>query len=420
MSLLIKKAKIIHPDSSYNGEVKDMLVQNGKIIRIADEIKDEKATVISSAKLHASIGWMDIGTVSGEPGYEQRETFESLSKTAAAGGYTAIAVFPNTMPVSDSKSSIQYVSNTTKSLLVDFLPIASVSKGCKGVEITEMIDLKENGAIAFSDGVHSIESSGLMLRALQYSKVVDGIVIHQASDPGIANGNDIHEGTVSTSLGLKASPVLSEVLAVERDLRLAEYAEGRLLVHNISSAESVEKLKAFKSKNVYCSVPYLNLCKTDQSIASFDVNYKTCPPLRSEGDREALVNGIRKNVIDIISSNHVPLEEELKKKEFVYADAGATGLQTCFSALCSFAKDISIKKMVKCLALNPRHIFGLGIPAIEEGAEANLCLFDPEAEWELNETNNFSLSRNSPFWNQKLNGKVIAVIKARQNHINNY
>lgn len=420
MSILIKNAKIIHPQSPYHGKNMDILVKNGRIVEIAEEIRDDRAERIESDNLHVSAGWMDIGTASGEPGFEHRETLVSLSKTAAAGGYTALAVMPNTNPVVDSKSGIQFIINSTRSHLVDYYPIAAISKGCAGEEITEMIDMHQHGAVAFSDGKKTIRTSGLMLRALQYSKVMDAVIINQACDESIANGNDVHEGEVSTGLGLKASPVLSEVIAIERDIKLARYAEARLLLHNISSAEAAEHIATLSDKSVFASVPYLNLCKTDEAIAQFDVNFKVNPPLRAQEDRHALIKAVGKGVVQLISSNHTPLEEELKKKEFVYAEAGAIGLQTCFSGLCQYADGLSIKKMIKCLAYNPRKILGLDIPPIEAGAEADLSLFDPDSSWTLDERTNTSLSKNSPFWKQELKGRVIGVVKGRLSHFNNY
>lgn len=420
MLYLLKNAKIIQAKSEYNNSRKDILIKNGQIVKIADSIKEPKAQVIESKNLHVSPGWVDVGTVHGEPGFEHRESLESLSRCAASGGFTALAVFPNTKPVIDNKSSVQYLINKSKDQLVSLYPVGAISKACEGKEITEMIDMYHNGAIAFSDGQKSLQSSGLLLRALEYVKIMNGLVIHHSNDSGISNGNDIHEGQVSTSLGLKASPSLSEYLSVERDLHLNEYANSRLLLHNLTTSLSIEKLKAQNSKSVSASVSYLNLCKTDESIASFNVNYKVNPPLRSEEDRESLQKAVNKGIIDIICSNHVPLEEELKKKEFVYAEAGAIGLQTVFAALNTYASSISVNRIVKCLSSNPRSILGLDDAHIEVDANVDICIFDPELNWKLDEKTNQSKSRNSPFWNTELNGKVLGVIKGKQSYFNNY
>ncbi len=420
MSILIKQAKIIQAKSSYHNTRKDILIKNGMIEKIADKITDDKAQIIKSGNLHVSLGWMDIGTVSGEPGFEHRESLESLSLTAAAGGYTALAIFPNTYPVIDNKSGIQFVKNNTSNHIVDYHPIGSGSKKCESEEITEMIDMFKSGAVAFSDGHKTIQSSGLFMRILDYSKAVNALVIHHPDDPNLSNGNTIHEGLISTELGLKASPDLSEALSLERDIQLAYYTGARYMAHNLTSKLSLEKLKNLKNKNLFASVSYLNLCLTDEALKSFDANCKVSPPLRSHSDRKELINSVNKGTIDVITSNHVPLEEELKKKEFVYAEAGAIGLQTSFSAMNTFSEGLNLTKMIYCLTINPRKVLGLPVPNIDKNEQANLCLFDPDAEWQLNDKTNCSKSKNSPFWNQKLKGKIIGVINGKQKHINNY
>lgn len=420
MLILIKNATIISPSSKYHNSKKDILVKNGEIKKIANRITDTKAKVISSNNLHISLGWLDVGACSGEPGFEHRESLESLSQTAAAGGYTSLAIFPNTQPVLDNKSSIQYILNATERHPVDYFPIGALSKNCEGEDITEMMDMTSNGAVAFSDGMLSVQSNGLLLRALEYIKSTDRVIIHRPEDSSISNGNDIHEGQVSTSLGLKASPSLSEFLTIERDIQLAMYAESKLLVHGISAKESVEKLVSNKSKNISCSVNYLNLCLTDEAIQTFDTNCKVSPPLRHQSDKEALIKALNTGSIDIIASNHFPLEDELKKKEFVYAQSGAIGLQTCFSGLMTHAQNIKLDKIINCLTVKSRKILSIDIPEMEVGSVANLTLFDPEAEWTFDNSTNLSKSKNSPFWNQILKGKVIGIVNGKQSHFNNY
>jgi dihydroorotase len=420
MTILIKNAHIVSPDSPHHNSKKDILIENGTITKIGARLKSEKAKVITSDSLHVSIGWMDIGPLCGEPGYEHRETFNSFTKAAAAGGYTAIAPFPNTDPVVDNKSTIQYILNSTQDHIVDYYPIGAISKKADGEEITEMIDMHHCGAVAYSDGARPVHTNGLMLRALQYAKGTESLIIHTPDDPTISNGNNIHEGEVSTSLGLKASPVLSEVMTLERDLQLRDYADSKLLSHNISSAESTDKIALIKSKKHSTSVCYLNLCLTDEAIAHFDVNAKVSPPLRSEEDRQALIKGVSGNKIDIITSNHRPVEDDLKKKEFTYAKTGAIGLQTVYSGIVTYARKLNINKLITAIAINPRKVLDLEMPKIEEGTKANLTLFDPSLEWTLDDSTNLSMSKNSPFWNQSLTGKVIGVINGKLSHINKY
>jgi len=420
MNVLIKQAKIIIPKSELNDQTKDILIKNGVIEKIGNNIKDDKAKVIKSKNLHVSIGWMDIGSNCGEPGFEHRETLQSLNDCAASGGYTAIALFPNSYPVVDNKSSVQYIINATANHTIDFHPIGALSKKCQGEEITEMMDLSQNGAIAFSDGQNSVNSNGVLLRGLEYVKSIEGLIINKPQDKTLGGEEDVHEGIVSTSLGLKANPSISEFLCLERDIKLAQYADSKLLVHQISTKESVATVTEIKDKNIFVSVPYLNLCKTDESISTLDVNSKVNPPLRSEEDRQALMKGISKGQIEIITSNHVPLEDELKKKEFVYADGGAIGLQTCFSGLITFANKISLKKAIASLSVNPRKILGLKIPELKVGEQANITCFDPDESWTFNLPLNKSKSENSPFIETEFKGKVLGIVNGKKSYFNNY
>ncbi len=419
MSILIKNAKIIHPGSKLHNAKRDILINNGVIEKIAARINAPKAKVIKSKNLHISAGWLDLGTQCGEPGFEHRENFDSLSRAAASGGFTGVALFPNTNPTIDDKSSLQFVLNSTKDHVIQFYPIGALSKNCEGRIITEMIDMAHCGAVAFSDGRISVSSNGLLLRALQYVKSVDGMIIHRPDDPSLSNGNNIHEGEVSTSLGLKASPSLSENLTLERDILMADYADSKLLLHSISTKESVIKLENGKAKNIYSSVSYLHLCKNDQSLSQFDVNHKVNPPLRSKEDQDALINGVKKGTIDIICSNHDPLEEELKKKEFVYAELGATGLQTCFSALAD-QRDIKLDTLIKALSSNPRKILNIDNIEIKEGEEANLTLFDLDSPWKMDEKSNQSKSKNSPYWEYQFKSKVVGIINGKKSYFNKY
>lgn len=420
MSILIKNATIIYPGNALHNSKKDILIKNGQIEKIASRITASASKVIESKKLCVSPGWLDIGATSGEPGYEHRESLETLSETAASGGYTALAIFPNTNPVIDNRSSVQYILNSTANHLVDHYPIAAISKDCKGTEITEMIDMNRHGAIAFSDGLHSLGSSGLMMRALDYVKSIDGLIIHHPQDATLANDNQIHEGQVSTELGLKGNPNISELITLERDIQLTKYTSSKLLAYNVSTKESVGKLKGLNKEGISASVSYLNLCKTDAALYEFNSNMKTIPPLRGEEDKAALIAGVKASTIQVISSNHHPLEEEAKKKEYTYADAGATGLQTCYSGLATFAGEISDDKIVRCLAINPRKVLGLPQVNMEVGSKAELTLFDPQQEWTLDAKTNTSKSKNSPFWNQNLKGKVIGVVNGKKSHFNNY
>ena len=420
MSILIKNAIIIFPGHEHHNTKKDILIKNGTIEKISSRITASSTKVIESDNLHVSPGWLDIGATSGEPGYEHRESLESLSKTAAAGGYTSLAIFPNTQPVIDNKSTVNYILGATSDHLVTYFPIGAISKGCSGEEITEMIDMHRNGAVAFSDGHHSLASSGLMLRALDYAKSVNSLIIHHPADTTLTNANQVHEGKVSTELGMKGNPSISEILILDRDTQLTKYSESKMLAYNISTKESVDKVKGLAKEGLASSVSYLNLCKTDEEIYEFDSNFKVVPPLRTEQDRQSLISGVNKSIIPIITSNHFPLEEEAKKKEYSYATPGAIGLQTCFSGMVTQAPEISLERIVRCLAINTRKILELPAVELKAGEKAELTIFDPSKSWTLDTNTNASKSKNSPYWNQEMKGMVVGVVNGKKQHWNKY
>lgn len=420
MDILIKKAKIVAPHSKQHDKVRDILISKGKIDKIAASISAPKAKKIESKNLHVSIGWMDIGAHVGEPGYEHRETLQSLSDAAALGGYTDVAVMPNVKPIVQNKSQISYLLHNQPANGVKLHPIGSVSQDIIGEDLTEMMDMDAAGAIAFSDGLHPIEDSGMMKRALQYSKACKSTIINHPQDKSLTEDGQIHEGSVSVSLGMVGVPAIAEHVAVYRDLQLLNYTSSQLLLHCISSGESIQLIQDAQKKGepVFASVSYLNLLHTDEDMSSFDSNLKVNPPLRSSVDKNALIKAVKNKSAAVIVSNHVPLEEEEKKLEFSYAAAGATGLETCFAALNTNSnKSLTLESIIAGLTSGPREALGLDLPEIKSGAEACLTLFDPDMEWEYSTNNKKSISANNPYLNKPLKGKAIAIIHGKSSTI---
>jgi len=413
MPLLIKKATILQAGHELHQQELDILIENGVIADLQPEIEATEAEIIEAKGAFVSAGWCDIGVQIGDPGFEHREDLQSVSKAAAAGGYTAIASFPNTNPIVDSKSGVRYIKNHTQGQLVDVHPIGAISQRCNGKDITEMYDMAQSGAVAFSDGTHPVQHAGLLLRALQYVKAFNSLVINYPYDSTTSPGGQLHEDIISTSLGMKGIPSLAEELMVQRDLELLEYADSRLHLFNISTAGAVERVRQAKKQGlqVTASVPVINLIYTDEAVQGFDTNFKVLPPLRSEKDRQALIAGLQDGTIDCITSNHVPLEEEAKKLEFLHADFGTIGLETTY-ALCQthLAKELSPELLVEKLALAPRKLLGLPIPKIEKEAPANLTIFHPSHKWSYSADLIFSKSRNTPLLNQELSGRVLGVV----------
>lgn len=416
MELLLKNATIIRSGSLKKNQKKDIYIKNGVIQKIASKIKLEGVKTIESDNLHVSPGWLDIGTQIGEPGYEHRENLQSVTDAAAAGGYTGIACFPNTDPIVDSKSAVHFIKSHTEKSPVTFYPIAALSKKTDGDDISEMMDLKANGAVAFSDGSRSIQNSGVLLRALQYVKSFDGCIIQKSVDKKIANDGQVHEGMMSIQLGLKGIPSIAETSSLQKDLDLNRYAQSKITFHTISSEGSYKVIKeAKKNKDaVNATVAYLNLVSNDEVLLDFNSNYKVDPPLRSSKDQNALIKGIKDGTIDAICSNHVPLEEEKKKMEFSNAEFGAIGLQTVFSSCWTALENkISLTDLCHKLSNGPRAILGLESIAIKEGEKAVITLFDPSKKWSFTKENNKSLSNNSPFIEQEFNGTVLGIINGK-------
>jgi len=419
MRYLIKKAKIVTPEKI--SQRKDILIDNGKIKEIARSIEDNKATILESKNMHVSIGWCDIGTQIGEPGFEERETIESIIRSATHGGYTALAPFPNLDPVVDSKSTIRFIKSEFESSAIDVHPIGAVSKLCQGKDISEMVDMHNSGAIAFSDGNKSIQNSGVVLRALQYTKSINSLIIQHPNDKSLSEGTEIHEGFVSTSLGLPGNPEESELIMAKRDVDLAHYAEAPICLHNISSGQTVDVLKKSKKKNdkIYASTSSMHLLHTDEDLETFDPMYKIQPPLRSREDRKALVKGINTDVLQYISSNHTPVELENKDLEFQRSKKGASTLDTVFSSLNTYLEEVDLKVLVKKLAYGSREVLGIRVPEIKEGELANICVFDPTSVWTVDQSKIYSKSKNNPYIGEELVGEVLAVFNNKKAIIHN-
>lgn len=417
MKLLLKKARILHPDSPFDGQAFDILIENGYIRSIAPQIARTGIQVIESPGLSISPGWMDVGAQTGDPGHEHQEDLRSVTKAAAAGGFTALAPFPNTQPVIQTKSEIQYILNATKNSLVDFYPIGALSQNCEGKDITEMYDMRQAGAIAFGDGDKSIQHGGVLMRALQYVKPFDGIILNQPFDQTIAGKGLMHEGITSTMLGVRGIPALSEEVMAQRDLSLLEYTASRLHFPFVSTAGTVELIRRAKGHGlkITASVAAMHLLLDDTALHDFDSNLKVLPPLRERVDMDALKAGLADGTIDFIASQHVPLDVEQKNLEFPYAEFGAIGLETAFAvANTSLSQMLSISEIISRFSIQPRRIFGIPVPEIKEGSPANLTIFDPGLKWTFSEKDIFSKSANTPFVGVEFVGKVIGVVNNGQ------
>jgi len=419
MNILLKSAEIIDSNSDFNNQKKNILLEDGIIKRITDkDIKADK--VIESPNLKVSTGWFDMRTLVGDPGFEHKEDIASICAAAAAGGFTEIACLPNTKPVIQHKDMVHYIKNSSANHLVQIYPIAAVTKEAKGEDLTDMIDLHHAGAVAFSDGLKSINNSDILLKTLQYLQTFNGLLINHAEDHYVSLHGQMNEGRTSTVLGFKGIPKLAEELIVARDLKILEYTGGKIHFPHISSSYSLELIREAKSRglNVTCDVAAYSLALADTELESFNTNLKVNPPLRSKDDIGLFWKAITDDTIDAIVSDHIPQDDESKNSEFDLAEFGMTGLETLFGVVNCYNKRIGLNKIIYKITTSPREILGLPVPVIEEGAVANLTAFDTEVEWVYGEKAIKSKSKNSPFMGQKLRGKAIAVFNKNKSIIN--
>jgi dihydroorotase len=422
--MLIKNARIF--TGAEFSDPQDILISNGVIAQIGSGLSAPAGTELWDVQgACVSPGWMDLGVQTGDPGFEHREDLASVAASAAAGGFTAIATFPNTHPAIHSKSEILYIKNKTAGSPVAFYPIGALSTDCAGKDLAELFDMHAAGAVAFSDGNKSVQDAGLLLRGLQYAAAFDGLIINEPNHKTIAGGGQAHEGLVSTMLGMKGIPALAEELMVGRDLSILEYAGTRLHLHLLSTAKSVGLVRAAKKAGlkVTASVAIANLCYTDQVLlgkggnieSAFDSNWKVYPPLREKNDVDALIKGLSDGTIDFISSNHAPWDEEAKNLEFTYAEFGIIGLETVFPLYNTLlSARLPLTSFIEKTAIRPRQILGLPVPEIKTGARADLTVFDPNLVWAYTEQHIRSRSKNTPFIGMEFKGKVLGIVSGKQ------
>lgn len=409
MKILLQAAEIIDRSSPFHQKVKNVLITNGRVAEIGD--KNYAADrVIKAEGMKLSIGWFDLGTSIGDPGLEHKEDLESMAKTAAAGGFTEIAVLPNTVPSIQTKNEVSYIRGGNENRLVQIHALAAVTRNNKGEELTEMIDLHEAGAVAFTDGIKPIWHTDIFLKSLQYLQKFNGLLIDHPEDIWLNMFGQMHEGVNSTKLGLKGMPRIAEDIAVGKNLELLGYAGGKLHFAKISSAKSVDMIRQAKKKlAVSCDVTVYQPLLDDSLLMSFDTNYKVNPPLREKSDADALLKGLRDGTIDVICSGHSPHEDESKSLEFDLADPGMINLQTFAANMATLSKSVDWDILLEKVTVNPRKLLQLEIPRIEPETRANLTLFDPNYSWVFDEKNNFSKSKNSPWLGKQITGKAIAV-----------
>ncbi|RED43461.1 dihydroorotase [Winogradskyella eximia] len=409
MNALIKSATIVDSKSDFHNETVDILIEKGRISKISKQITNSNNyKEITRDNLHVSQGWFDSSVSFGEPGYEEREIISNGLKTAANSGFTSVVLNANSNPVIDSYADITFVKSKASGNAVSLYPIGALTQGSKSEDLAELFDMTNAGAVAFYDYQKPICNPNLMKIALQYASNFDGLVCSFPQESRISGLGVVNEHINSTKLGLKGNPALAEELQVARDLFLLEYTEGKLHIPTISTAKSVELIRAAKAKklNITCSVAIHNLVFTDDVLHSFDTNYKVLPPLRTQTDCDALIEGLKDGTIDMVTTDHNPIDIEDKKIEFDFAKYGTIGLESAFGAL----QNIFTTKKTISLLTQGRSRFGISESSIKEGELADLALFNPDTNYEFSLQNISSRSKNSMFLGTKLKGETYGII----------
>ena len=408
MNILLKSAKIIDPTSSFHGNTLDVLIRNGIIDKIDKSINATKASLIEHKNLCVSLGWFDSSVSFGEPGYEERETLDHGLSVAAASGFTQIAYNTNTNPLPTSKADITFLLRSAAHTPTTLHPKGHITAQDNTQQLAELHDLSQAGAICFSNHKQPIDDPHLLLLALQYARGFDGLVESFPIDPQLAVHGVMHEGKISTSLGLTGIPNLAEEIRIRRDLAILSYTGGKLHIPTISTAEGVGLIRQAKKDklDVTCSVGIHNLMMTDEQLDGFDTRYKLMPPLRESKDQKALLKGLKDGTIDMVTSDHQPMDIEHKKVELEHAAYGSLGLETAFGSLCTMMD----AENAALLLNRGKERFGVSQQSILIGAQADLTLFTAAGTTTVSKESILSRSKNSAYLGKELKGTVIGVI----------
>ena len=420
--LIFQNAGILDPVKETNKKGNVLLV-NGKITEIGKFELPSDVITINAEGLILTHGFCDLHVHFREPGNEDKETLESGSRAALAGGFTRVCTMPNTTPPIDSPESISYIIEKSKDCPVYIHPIGAVTKGQAGVEISEMGLMKDMGAVAFSDDGLPIQNGLVMRKALEYSTMLGVPIINHAEDSCLRCDGLMNEGNMSTRLGLPGNPSIAESTMVYRDLQLAKITGAMLHVPHVSTAASVQHIKEMKSinNNITAEVTPHHLFFIDKDLFNYNTDLKVAPPIRNDISRKALINGIIEGTIDCIATDHAPHTLQDKETTFDLAAFGMIGLESCFGIVKKVLVDdesLSLLNLVKLLTVSPRKIMGFNYDLLKVGVDAELVLFDPNESWIFEKKNVFSRSINSPFYGQELSGKIkYTVSKGYISHI---
>jgi dihydroorotase len=415
LKICIRGGRVIDPTSGLDAPA-DVLVENGIIVAVERGIEAEGAKTVNAAGLVVTPGFVDMHVHFREPGQEYKEDVASGSRAAAAGGFTTVACMPNTHPPIDNEALVsRIIRRAAEAGLCRVYPIAAITKGISGEELTEMMVLRDAGAVGFSDDGRPVGSSRVMRRALEYARLTGAPIISHCEDTALSAGGQMHEGAVSTRLGIEGIPAASEDVAVERDIRLAEITGGRLHVCHVSSARSVEHVRRAKERGVRVTAeatPH-HLALTDEAVEGFDANTKMNPPLRSEEDRLAVIQGVVDGTLDAVATDHAPHAEVEKLVEYDRAPFGIIGLESAFALAASVLVDgghLGLPDLIERMTLAPARILGLEAGTLRPGQPADVTVIDPDLSWMFGAEDVYSRSRNTPFLGRRFRGRVLLTL----------
>lgn len=410
-TVLLTACRVVDPRSPFNGQVCDIALEQGRItsIQAAHSIPTEGFAAHFTG-LHVSPGWVDIGPVLQDPGHEYKETLPQLLQAASKGGFTHVVCQLQTSPAADQATVIRSLLREAKGQTAVLLPMGLITQNGKGKELAEMYDMQQAGAVAFCDGAHALQHSGVVVRALQHTSAFGGLILTHLDDETLTAGSQMNEGVQSTLLGLRGAPELAEEMAANKLSALHQYAGGRLAIGPVSAPQAAEILY---QAGIPQGTTIAHVCFDDSILAHFDENFKIFPPLRAAASKEKLCKQLTNGTFQWLSSGHQAQGTEEKRLEFPQAEFGMLGLQTFFPLAMEHLVapgHLSLNAFIELVSIGPRHLLNLPPALIAENEEVSLTLFDPETEWTLNSTDIPSAAKNSPFIGKQLKGKVATIL----------
>lgn len=412
MKVLLKGGRVMNPAADFD-ETADVLIENGKVAKIAQDIPTDDADVYDVTGKLVTPGLIDLHVHFREPGQEAKEDFESGSKAAVAGGFTTVATMPNTNPVVDSAALVRSLKKRAEDVARCHVEIiGAVTKGQQGKELAELGDMVQAGAVAFSDDGHFDPTAKVLLNAYDYLHAFDKVIINHEEETSLVEDGVMNEGHRSAMLGMKGRPTVAEDIAVARDVMLAEYAGARVHVAHMSSARAVDIVRQAKKRGVRVTaeVTPQHLTMTDDCVNLYDSSTKINPPLRTQADCDALLAGLKDGTIDAIVTDHSPHAQEEKDREYMFAPSGFPGLETSLGVMLTdlyHAGKLDLKTIISKMTWEPAKVFKLDAGTLNVGSAADIIVIDPDKEWIVDAKNFYTKGSHSPFIGRKLKGKAV-------------